>query len=319
VGGTDLGNGADPVAVAEGITGLVAGTTYYYCVFAENTVGLSIGNVASFRAAWLPAVTTTDASGVAPDSATLNALVDANGSDATAWFRYDTVDPGSCDDTFGTRAPDIGGTTVALDAGQQPVAEPIVGLVAGTTYYFCALAENGDGLEVGQVLSFTAQLQTPTVVTESASGLTPTTATLMGTATPNGSATRGWFRLDTTDPGSCDDTFGSRYPSSGDVDLGAGDIGVPFEATASDLAAKTSYFYCALAANDGGLAVGEVVSFTTPAPPVSPPEEQPTVTVDGCGCGSTGSSLDFTALAALLGLLWLRRRRAKTQQTLANR
>ena len=42
---------------------------------------------------------------VSGSGATLNASANPNGLGATAWFRYDVADPGSCNDSFGTRVP----------------------------------------------------------------------------------------------------------------------------------------------------------------------------------------------------------------------
>ena len=45
-------------------------------------------------------------------------------------------------------------------------------------------------------------------------------ATLNGTANPNGAATTGWFRYATTNPGTCNDSFGTRAPASGGTRAG---------------------------------------------------------------------------------------------------
>src|SRR5262249_10253479 len=56
-----------------------------------------------------PSVTTAAATGVTSLAATLNGTVNPNGAATTGWFRYSTVNPGTCNDTFGTRAPATGG------------------------------------------------------------------------------------------------------------------------------------------------------------------------------------------------------------------
>ncbi|MHB8879383.1 MAG: hypothetical protein ACYC8T_37285, partial [Myxococcaceae bacterium] len=69
------------------------------------------------------------------------------------------------------------------------------------------------------VLTLTAAVPalaaTPTATTSSATSVTATTAVLNGQTNPNGEATTGWFRHDTTSPGTCNDTFGTRVPGSG--------------------------------------------------------------------------------------------------------
>src|SRR5207247_4900391 len=116
--------------------------------------------------------------------------------------------PGSCNDTFGTRTPGSGGAPIG--SGNRPVdySQARTGLTPGTTYFFCALAQNGAGTSVGSVLSFTPPVA-PSVTTDPASSIGSTTATLNGSANPHGAATTGWFRYATASPGSCDDTFGT--------------------------------------------------------------------------------------------------------------
>jgi hypothetical protein len=63
----------------------------------------------------------------------------------------------------------------------------------------------------------------PAVVTTSApTANTGTTATLNGSANPGGGAAIGWFRYSTTNPGTCDDLFGTRAPAAGGLVPGAG-------------------------------------------------------------------------------------------------
>jgi hypothetical protein len=64
--------------------------------------------------------------------------------------------------------------------------------------------------------------------TQAASSITTTTAYLNGTGVPNGSATIGYFRYATTNPGTCNDTFGSRAPTSSGTGLGTGYSGQTF-------------------------------------------------------------------------------------------
>src|SRR5690606_15708368 len=120
-----------------------------------------------------------------------------------------------------TRAPATGGT--ALGSGSTAVAysQDLTGLTPGTTYYYCAIANNAAGNGYGAVMSFTTTAS-PSVTTLAATGVTSTTATLEGEANPNFAAATGWFRYSTTNPGTCNDTFGSRAPSTGGSTLGSG-------------------------------------------------------------------------------------------------
>ncbi len=106
---------------------------------------------------------------------------------------------------------------------------------------------------------------TPIVTTTAATGLSGSGATLNGTANPNGSATTGWFRYSTTSPGTCNDTFGTRAPSTGGNALGSGTTAAPYSQTIGSLTASTTYYFCALASNASGTGYGTVLSFTTSA------------------------------------------------------
>ena len=74
--------------------------------------------------------------------------------------------------------------------------------------------------------------------------------TFNGSANPGGASTTGFFRYSTSNPGTCNNTFGTRVPTSGGTALGSGTSAVPFNQTVSTLsAAGTVYFYCALVMN----------------------------------------------------------------------
>ncbi|MBE7451667.1 MAG: hypothetical protein HS111_23080 [Kofleriaceae bacterium] len=265
-GGTSLGAGATPVAFSQALTGLSPSTTYYYCAIAQNVGGIRVGAVMSFATSSAPTVVTDAATSITSTGATLNGTANPNGLTATGWYRYATTHPGTCSDSFGTRAPSSGGT--ALGAGTAPVTFPraITGLTASTTYYYCAIASNAVGTGLGEVRSFTTA-GPPTVTTEAATGVTSTGATLHGSANPNQTATTGWFRYATTSPGTCNDSFGTRAPSSGGTALGAGAAAVPYQQALSTLSPGTTYFYCAIASSTLGTRFGAVMSFTTPAVP----------------------------------------------------
>ena len=123
----------------------------------------------------------------------------------------------------------------------------------------------------------------PNVTTVAATGINPTTATLNGTANPNGAYAYGWFRYSTTNPGVCDDVFGTRVPASGGTSLGAGSAAVAFSQGITSLTQTTTYYYCALASNSVGTGFGAVTSFTTTAVVV------PTITTP------TAAATDVTA------------------------
>jgi MYXO-CTERM domain-containing protein len=274
-GGTALGNGTTSVPYTEAVTGLLPGTKYYYCALASNTAGVGLGSVLNFTTPKAPTVTTVAATAVSGVAATLNGTVNANQGATTAWFRYDTTDPGTCDDAFGTRLPMMGGDNIG--SGNTPVdySKALIGLAPMTTYYFCAIAENSSGKAFGAVLSFGTTASAPTVTTDAATAITPKTATINGTVNANQLATLAWFRYSATDPGTCDDTFGTRAPTMNGTSIGSGSTGVTYSEAITGLLPATTYYFCAIAENTTGKAFGDVLSFMTTADPptvvTSPP------------------------------------------------
>ena len=215
-----------------------------------------------------PTVTTTAASSLTNTSGYLNGSANPNGSTTTGWFRYSLTNPGACDDVFGSRAPVAGG--IALGAGVSAVgySQQITGLSAGTTYYFCAIAQSAEGTAFGSILLFTTPT-TPVTTTSAATLITPTTATLNGAANPSGDSNGayGYFRYATSNPGLCNDLFGTRAPpsSASDTYLGTGTSSVAFSRAIAGLTPATTYYFCAIGRNTYGTTFGTVLSFTTQA------------------------------------------------------
>ncbi|HZV69210.1 MAG TPA: DUF1566 domain-containing protein [Saprospiraceae bacterium] len=268
-GGTSLGSGTSPVPYSEPITGLLPVTTYFYCAISSNAAGTSFGSLQTFIIPASPAAITNAATIVLGTSATLNGSGNPNASSATAWFRYSTTNPGTGDDVSGIRTPASGGTS--LGSGTSPVAYPqsISGLIPGTTYYYWAIVSNSVGTSFGSVISFTTLPSPPTTTTNSATSLLGTSATLNGSANPNNGATTGWFRYSTISPGSPNDSFGTRAPSSGGTSVGSGTSTVPFSEPITGLLQLTTYFYCAIASNPTGTTFGSLQTFIIPTAPVA--------------------------------------------------
>ncbi|QQS31614.1 MAG: carboxypeptidase regulatory-like domain-containing protein [Acidobacteriota bacterium] len=266
-GGTSLGSGTTSGPFSQSITGLVTGTIYFYCAIAENSIGKSFGTVMGLIAQDAPTVTTNAATAVTASVATLNGAANPNGSATTGWFRYSTTDPGTCNDTFGTRAPTSGGSSLGSGTSLANYSQAIAGLAPATTYYYCAIASNAIGTEFGSVLSFTTNALPPTVSTSAATLVTNSSAQLNGSANPGGAETTGWYRYATASPGTCNDSFGTRAPSTGGTSLGSGTTSVGYSQAITGLSASTTYYFCAIAQNSEGTSFGAVQQFTTTAPP----------------------------------------------------
>src|SRR5690606_506812 len=205
---------------------------------AGNAAGNGFGSVLSFTTTAAPTVTTEAATGVTSTTATLEGTANPNLAATTGWFRYATTSPGTCNDTFGSRAPSTGGTT--LGSGTTPVAysRALSGLMPGTTYYYCAIAESSAGTSFGAVRSFTTPAA-PAVTAAAAVGVAAPGATLNGAASPNLAAATGWFRYSTANPGVCNDSFGTRAPATDGAALGAGASPVAYSQTLVGLSPGT--------------------------------------------------------------------------------
>ncbi len=300
---SSLGSGTSDVAFSQPISGLSPGTTYYYCAVASNASGSGFGAVLSFTtASAVPSVSTDAAGSVTTVAATLNGNATPNGAAASGWFRYSTTSPGTCNDSFGTRAPMAGSTS--LGSGTAPVAfsQSLSGLSPGTTYYYCAIAANTVGTGLGGVRSFTTQ-SAPTVRTLAATPVTATTATLNGSANPNGYATSGWFRYSTSNPGSCSDSFGTRVPTTGGVTLGSVTYAVGYSQSISALSPGTTYYVCAIASSSIGTSFGSVLSFTTPGGGIIAPAEPVPVAAADRHASTTVTTLAATALTPASAVL----------------
>lgn len=270
--GTDLGSGLADISFAQDIsvTPSRSPTTYYYWGVASNSEGLTCGSIHSFATTVLPpTAATSNATGIAGTTATLNGSGNPKGLTATGWFRYSTTNPGVTNDTSGTRVPASGGTALGAGGSSQAYAQALSGLSTGTTYYYWAVVSNLSSAAFGSIMSFTTP-SAPSVVTSNIiPGYAGTDATLVGSASPNRSATTAWFRYATTGsaPGVGNDTFGTRVPSSGGFALGAGSTNVVFSQYVTGFAVPpTYYYYCAISSNSEGISYGAMTFFGMPPP-----------------------------------------------------
>jgi phosphodiesterase/alkaline phosphatase D-like protein len=264
------GSGTSPVGVSASVTGLIKNTTYYFRIVATNPGGESQDTLGQ-KFTTLPdppVVVTAAASSPTQTSATLNGTVNPNGGTVS-----------DCHFEYGTSTSY--GSSVSCSSlpgsGESPVAvsAALEGLNANTTYHFRAVATNAGGPSLpGADQTFTTPPNAPTVVTEKASSITQTAATLNAIVNPNGGPVS-----------DCKLEYGSSASYGSSVSCtpspGSGNSAVAVSASLGALSANTTYHFRIVATNPGGARSGGDQSFTTvpvPVPPATKTTEAPLAT-----------------------------------------
>ncbi|HEY5197092.1 MAG TPA: beta-propeller fold lactonase family protein [Solirubrobacteraceae bacterium] len=238
-----------PHAETGTVSGLSAGTTYYYRLVATNADGTTFGSVASFTTpgpAVAPAAITQAPVSIGNTSAALGATVNPEGQATAYTFEYGTTT------SFGSITP-----VVELDSANAPetVSSTASGLAQNTTYLYRVVASNAAGTTVGVVRSFTTgPVGPPTASTGSATGVTGTAAVLSGTVNPDGSPTGFAFEYGTT----------TQFGSLSTIDsTGQNDGAQSVSLSLTGLTPNTTYVYRLVATNANGTAAGALGTFTT--------------------------------------------------------
>jgi hypothetical protein len=135
-------------------------------------------------------------------------------------------------------------------------AAVIMNLVPQTDYYIVVWDVDAEALpDETDVQLFIEKQGPPSVTTVGHSNAQPTTVSLIGSANPKGSTTRGYFEWGTTP------AYGNVTPNS---TLGAGIVDFPFSRVLFDLAPGSTIYYRAAANNFFGTVFGEGRSVTLP-------------------------------------------------------
>ncbi|MCR4281386.1 MAG: hypothetical protein NUV88_03590 [Candidatus Kaiserbacteria bacterium] len=255
-----VGSGWSAIPSPGYITGLRANTPYYFRLSAQNAYGTVNGATYSFSTnsnpppeGSAPTVKTLSASAITRTSATLQGDVTPNKAGTQYWFEYGKN---------GT----LGGTTALTSVGdgsaKVSASAAIANLEPATTYYYRVNAQNQFGTINGAILTFKTSgppvSVAPAVMTQAASPVATTTATLRGTVNPNGAQTTYWFEYST------DSLLGSvLLNTTQQRSAGAGTHTSSVEANVSSLSGDTNYFYRLVARNSAGTVRGDDMTFTT--------------------------------------------------------
>ncbi len=237
-----VGSGTEYVKVSQTPTGLSEGTEYHFRIVAESEAGAVPGTDETFKTAGPPKATTEPATAIKRTEATLNAKVNPEGLATTYWFEYGPTT------SYGTKVP-VSPASVGSGTEYVKVSQTPTGLSEGTEYHFRIVAES----EAGAVPGTDKTLKTfgpPKVLTEPATAIKHTQATLNAKVNPEGLATTYWFEYGKTT------SYGTKIPVS-PASIGSGTEYVTVSQTPTGLSEGTEYHFRIVAENE---ASGEGVS-----------------------------------------------------------
>ncbi len=246
------GAGRGPVAVSAFVSGLDTHTRYYFRIKATNAGGTATGASESFetlKVAAAPTVTTGGATEVTAASAKVSGSVNPNGAEVTS-CRFEFGTSGS----YGSSAP----CSTSPGAGETAVAvtASLSGLEPSATYHYRLAALNSAGETIGQDATLSTEAEAPTVVTEPADGVTPTSATLNATVDPHGSQiTECAFEYGPTP------SLGSRAACASTPGSGRGPVAV--SASVTGLNKQTKYYFRISSTDAGGTSTGATETLET--------------------------------------------------------
>ena len=291
-------------------TGLEDDVTYYYQAVATNDAGTAVGEILSFTTGEKrPEATTSNASSVSGKSARLNGSAKAGSKSVNVRFCLSAVSTTSywsganvlsiCPNGSANWRNPTAVTSLSKNNTGAPYLDT-TGLIPNKTYFFQVASFPTAGAQdpaIGEVKEFKTPLIAPEIETLAPSGISETGARLNAEANANNSRTTVRFCISESSATTnrllddCADTADVsrntiRTPNSGaEIDGSEETMTTDQEAKLSvaDLENETTYYYQAIATNDAGTAVGNIVSFSTG------PSDLPIFRDPGAGGGSTGS------------------------------
>jgi streptogramin lyase len=169
------------------------------------------------------------------------------GPDGNLWFT-ESVNPGR----IGRITPT--GTITEYTTGLTANSDPVDIAAANGALWFSELSNPG---RIGRLTP-----DAPSAITQAASAVTPTTASLTGTVNPNSSATTYHFDFGATT------AYGQRSPAA-DAVVGADTAAHAVAQSLTGLLPSTTYHYRSVATSSTGTAYGADATFTTSAQPPS--------------------------------------------------
>jgi sugar lactone lactonase YvrE/phosphodiesterase/alkaline phosphatase D-like protein len=240
--------GSKDISVSQVVNGLSNETTYHYRLVARSEMGVATGADKTLTTLKLPKVTTEAATSVKATQATLNATINPEATATSYYFEYGATT------SYGTKIP-TSAASVGSGTSNVAVAQTPTGFSQNTTYHYRVVATNSNGISRGADKTFTT-LKLPKAITEAATDIGATQATLHGTLNPTGFFTIYYFEYGPTT------SYGGKIPAFASS-VGTSDIAV--SQTPSGLSPGTSYHFRLVAESYTGTEKGEDKTFTTSA------------------------------------------------------
>jgi uncharacterized protein (TIGR02145 family) len=240
-------------AFTSSLTKLTPGTKYYVRAYATNEAGTSYGDQKSFTtgAILLATITTTNVTTITFKAAVSGGNITDDGG-ALITERGVCWSPSKDPMIINSKTIDGNGTGFFTSS--------ITGLAQNSIYYVRAYATNSKGTSYGNSVSFkTADILT--IITNTATEITPNSAVLGGNITSNGGSV-------ITMSGICWST--SQNPTTADSHTTDGAILGNYSNNIIGLSANTLYYVRAYATTSTGITYGEQISFATKQNPIIP-------------------------------------------------
>lgn len=229
------------------LTGLTAGTTYYFRAYATNSVTTSYGNQEVIQTAVnvvFPTVTTAE-----PTNITANAVT--SGGDVTATGGGAVSARGVC--WSANQNPTVADSKTTDGTGTGAFQSQVAGLIPGT-YFLRAYATNSAGTGYGNMVTFTTEKTLPLLTTKNITDISAMGAVSGGIISSAGGGTiseRGICWSDAPSPTITNEKTTSPATSAS------------YNAATAKASPGTLYYLRAYATNEIGTGYGDEKTFTT--------------------------------------------------------
>jgi hypothetical protein len=235
-------------AVSAIAVGLAPNTLYHFRVKAVNCGGIIYGGDLTFTTlCTAPSATTTSATVVGTNLATLNGIVNANNFLTSITFEYGTTT--SYGSSVSASPGSVTGTSnTSVNAG-------ITGLSPNTLYHFRIKTSSCGGNVDGNDLTFTTLCAAPSAVTNVPTNVSSSSSTINGSVNANNSSTSVTFEYGTTL------SYGTSVSAT--PSLVTGITSTVVNAGISGLLSNSTYHYLVKATNCGGNISGSDMTFIT--------------------------------------------------------